>query len=98
MSRLEGAPGGDVSGCAHGVNADESSGGFTMTIPADPGEIHAVVDGVTRELEARTWREDDITAVQLALTEAVANAIRHGCRGDMTKRVECSAGCQADEV
>jgi anti-sigma regulatory factor (Ser/Thr protein kinase) len=52
-----------------------------------------VVDRVTRELEERMWPEDDVTAVQLALTEAVANAIRHGCRGDITERVQCSMVC-----
>jgi serine/threonine-protein kinase RsbW len=74
-------------------NVDESACRLTMTIPADPGAISAVVDSVTRELEDRKWREEDVTAVQLALTEAVANAIRHGCRGDITKRVECSVAC-----
>ena len=58
-----------------------------------------VLDRVTRMLEKREWPEDDVTAVQLALTEAVANAIRHGCRGDITKRVQCSVGCfESDEV
>src|SRR5512145_1975031 len=99
MSRLEGAPGADVLGCPQGVNASESACRFTMTIPADPSAISAVVDGVTRELEARNWREDDVTTVQLALTEAMANAIRHGCRGYVTKHVECSVGGdEADEV
>ena len=70
-----------------------------MTIPADPAAISMVLDRVTRMLENREWPEGDVTAVQLALTEAVANAIRHGCRGDITKRVQCSAGCfESDEV
>ena len=29
-------------------------------------------------------------AIELALQEAVANAIRHGCRGDVTKKLQCS--------
>jgi serine/threonine-protein kinase RsbW len=70
-----------------------------MTIPADPNAISGVVDRVTGELEDRKWYEDDVTAVQLALTEALANAIRHGCRGDISKRVQCSVGCgESDEV
>ena len=63
---------------------------FTVTIAADPSAISAVVDRVTRELEERWWRDDDVTAVQLALTEAMANAIRHGCHGDASKQVQCS--------
>ena len=58
-----------------------------------------VLDRVTRMLEKREWPEDNVTAVQLALTEAVANAIRHGCRGDSSKSVQCSVGCcESDEV
>ena len=53
----------------------------------------------TRELEAGRWRKDDVSAVQLALTAAMANAIRHGCRGDITKRVQCSVSSfESDEV
>ena len=33
-------------------------------------------------------------AVELALQEAVANAIRHGCRGDVSKHVQCSVSCE----
>jgi serine/threonine-protein kinase RsbW len=99
MSRLESAPVPDVPGCPPGVTAGDWTRAFTMTIPADPGAISAMVDGVTRELEARKWRDDDLASVQLAVTEAVANAIRHGCRGDVTRNVECSVGCpDTDEV
>ena len=37
--------------------------------------MSAVVDRVARELEQRKWREDDVTAVQLALIEALADHI-----------------------
>ena len=83
----------------YGVKANEPACRFTITIAADPAEISAVVGRVARELEKRTWHEDDVMAVQLALAEAVANAIRHGCGGDTHKRVECSIGCRhSDEV
>lgn len=72
---------------------------FTATIPADPAAIAPVTDGVAQALEAKAWPEDDILAVHLALREALANAIRHGCGGDATKYVHCSVTCsQADEV
>lgn len=58
-----------------------------------------VVDRVTRMLEKRDWPENDVTAVELALTEALANAIRHGCGGDITKPVQCSVSCfESDEL
>ena len=66
---------------------------FTMTIPADPAAIPAVTDGVTQVLQEKKWADDDVMAVELALQEAVANAIRHGCRGDKSKQLQCSVTC-----
>lgn len=69
---------------------------FTMTIPADPAGIPKVTDGVTRVLQEKGWSDEDVMAVELAVQEAVANGIRHGCRGDMTKSIQCSVSCDAD--
>jgi anti-sigma regulatory factor (Ser/Thr protein kinase) len=63
---------------------------FTMTIPADPGAIPKVTDGVTHVLQEKGWPDEDVMAVELALQEAVANAIRHGCCGDPNKQLQCS--------
>jgi serine/threonine-protein kinase RsbW len=51
---------------------------------------------VTHVLQAKQWSEQDIMAVELALQEAVANAIRHGCRDDRTKQLECSVVCDVE--
>ena len=66
---------------------------FTMTIPADPSAIPKVTDGVTQVLIEKGWSEHQIMEVELALQEAVANAIRHGCGGDATKQLQCSVNC-----
>ena len=66
---------------------------FEVTIPAVPGAIATVTDGVTQVLHAKRWPEDEIMAVELALQEAVANAIRHGCRNDPSKHVQCCVTC-----
>jgi serine/threonine-protein kinase RsbW len=66
---------------------------FTMTIPADPAAIPIVTDGVVEVLEEKQWPTEDVLAIQLALQEAVANAIRHGCRGDVSTHVQCSVSC-----
>ena len=63
---------------------------FTMTIPADPSAIPLVTDGVTHVLQEKGWPESDVMAVELALQEAVANAIRHGCQGDPSQQLQCS--------
>lgn len=69
---------------------------FTMTIPADPSAIPTLTDGITHVLQEKQWPEPDIMAVELALQEAVANAIRHGCRDDRTKQLQCSVVCDAE--
>lgn len=35
-------------------------------------------------------------AVELALQEALANAIRHGCRGDRSRQVQCLVAWDGD--
>ena len=70
-----------------------------LTIPADPAAIPRVTDGVTAVLREKGWREDDVMAVELALQEAIANAVRHGCKGDRSKQVQCCVTVdQAGEV
>lgn len=63
---------------------------FTMTIAADPASIPIVTDGVTSVLTQKQWPEAQVMAIELALQEAVANAIRHGCRGDATQQLQCT--------
>jgi anti-sigma regulatory factor (Ser/Thr protein kinase) len=72
---------------------------FNMIIPADPRAIPTVIDGVSQMLHQKHWAEEEIMAVELALQEAVANAIRHGCRNDPTKHLQCMVTCdEAGEV
>lgn len=60
-----------------------------LTVPAEPSAIPRITDGVTAVLRGKQWAEDDIMAVELSLQEAIANAVRHGCKGDATKKVQC---------
>ena len=53
-----------------------------MIIPAEPRAIPTVTDGVMQVLTDKKWPEERIMQVELALQEALANAIRHGCKGD----------------
>jgi serine/threonine-protein kinase RsbW len=70
---------------------------FDMTIPADPSQIPTVTDGVMQVLQDKRWPEARIMEVELALQEALANAIRHGCKGDASRQVQCVVTCDADE-
>jgi anti-sigma regulatory factor (Ser/Thr protein kinase) len=62
---------------------------LSMEMPADPQAISGVTDGVTQLLRRKGWPDDKAMEVELALQEALANAVRHGCGGDPNKRVQC---------
>jgi anti-sigma regulatory factor (Ser/Thr protein kinase) len=66
---------------------------FNMVIPADPKAIPTLTGGVVQMLQAKEWPEHEIMQVELALQEAVANAIRHGCRNDPDKQLQCIVTC-----
>jgi anti-sigma regulatory factor (Ser/Thr protein kinase) len=67
-----------------------------MVVPADPAAIGTVTDGVLKVLrDAAHVDETNEIAIELALQEALANAVRHGCKGDPTKQVRCSVTCDA---
>jgi anti-sigma regulatory factor (Ser/Thr protein kinase) len=70
---------------------------FDMTIPADPRKIPTVTDGVMQMLQDKHWPEPRVIEVELALQEALANAIRHGCKGDPSRQVQCVVTCDTDE-
>jgi anti-sigma regulatory factor (Ser/Thr protein kinase) len=70
---------------------------LNMVIPADPAAIPRVSEGVQQLLATKQWPEEEIAKVELALQEALANAIRHGCKGDPTKQVQCVLTCNANQ-
>lgn len=66
---------------------------LSVTLSADRDAVDPVVRSVmkvVRETECASGREDDI---ELALTEALANAVVHGARSDPSKIVECDVAC-----
>jgi serine/threonine-protein kinase RsbW len=44
----------------------------------------------------KKWSEERIMQVELALQEALANAIRHGCKGDPARQVQCVVNCDTE--
>lgn len=68
-----------------------------VTLAADRTAIDPVVQNVmslVRNLKCGDGRED---AVELALTEALANAVVHGAKSDPTKIVECDVACDEEK-
>jgi anti-sigma regulatory factor (Ser/Thr protein kinase) len=62
---------------------------LNLVIPADPRAIPTITDGVKQILEGKSWVEEEIVAVELAVQEALANGIRHGCKNDPTRKIQC---------
>ncbi len=71
-----------------------SEHGVTITLKASESEVSPVVDQVmlmVRETHCANGNEID---VEIALREALANAIKHGAAGDPTKIIECHVSCE----
>jgi anti-sigma regulatory factor (Ser/Thr protein kinase) len=68
---------------------------MNLVIPADPAHIPTITEGLAELLHERQWPEDRIMAVELALQEALANAIRHGCENDPRKQLQCMVTCDS---
>jgi serine/threonine-protein kinase RsbW len=76
-------------------NPDAKSLGLklSVTLSADRGAVDEVVRSimkVVRETKCAPGSEDDI---ELALTEALANAVVHGAKSDPSKVIECDVAC-----
>jgi serine/threonine-protein kinase RsbW len=67
-----------------------------VTVAGDVREVTPAVERimeVVREMACAAGREFEI---ELALTEALANAVEHGCAGDPSKRAQVCVGCDPD--
>ena len=69
---------------------------FDMTVPANPAAIRAVTEGIAEALRSKAGVFGREFEIELALQEALANAIIHGCQGDTTKSVRCCVTCHED--
>ncbi len=77
--------------CAFG--AEKLGLKLSVTLAADRDAVDTVVRSVmkvVREMNCVSGREDDI---ELALAEALANAVVHGAKNDPSKIVECDVAC-----
>ena len=66
---------------------------LSVTLSADRDAVDQVVRSVmkvVREVKCVPGSEDDI---ELALTEALANAVVHGAKSDPSKVIECDVAC-----
>ena len=80
-----------LNGCT--FDPDKLALKLKVTLAADRDAVDPVVQGimeVVRDTHCATGKEDSI---ELALTEALANAVVHGAKADPKKIVECDVVC-----
>ena len=68
-----------------------------VTLAAERTAVDPVVQNVmeiVRQMQCAEGKEDDI---ELALTEALANAVVHGAKEDPNKHVECIVACDPEK-
>jgi len=77
-------------------DADKLNLKLNVSLSADHNAVEPVVQNVmkiVREMKCAEGRED---AIELALTEALANAIVHGAKNDPSKVIECDVACDEE--
>jgi len=68
---------------------------FDRVFAAEPMAISPIVDEVMAIVRGMGCAAGSEDAIQLALHEALANAVRHGCREDPQKTVQCTVACDS---
>ena len=61
-------------------------------LPADPDQCAPLIAEMLAALQLHGWSVDDRFGIQMAMEEAVINAIKHGNGCDPTKAVDISIG------
>jgi anti-sigma regulatory factor (Ser/Thr protein kinase) len=77
-------------------DAEKLTAKLSVTFLADRNAVDSVVRSVMnviREMKCVSGTEDDI---ELALTEAFANAVVHGAKSDPSKLIECDVACDEE--
>lgn len=69
-----------------------------LVIQSDLDAARAAEDEVLREVERFGFRQEVAFAIRLALEEAITNAVKHGNRGDRSKRVRISYHVDNDKA
>jgi serine/threonine-protein kinase RsbW len=73
-----------------GKNEQSSPTHFEVMLAADINSISPVVSLIMRMVSEMEYAAGKEFHIELALREALANAILHGCKADPSKEIECS--------
>jgi anti-sigma regulatory factor (Ser/Thr protein kinase) len=78
-----------------GLVPESSACQLDVTIPARASAIPKVVSGIMQLVKDKGVAAGHEVEVEIALHEALANAVKHGCKGDPEKSVQCCVACDA---
>ncbi len=81
----------------HRFESGKSSLKLKVTLAADREAVDPVVQSVMKLVRQIHCDSDKHDAIELALTEALANAVVHGAKGDPSKTVECDVVSNEDQ-
>ena len=76
-----------------GFDGDKLLIRINVTIAADEKAISPVVDGVMAMARQMKCAEGKEFEIEMAMREALANAVKHGCNGDSSKQIQCCIAC-----
>lgn len=63
------------------------------TIPGDANAVSPLVDKVMATARQMSCAKGKEVEIEIALREALANAVVHGCKNDPSKKVQCCVAC-----
>jgi serine/threonine-protein kinase RsbW len=66
-----------------------------LFMPADARAISEATDTISEALTRLEVREEKRLEIALAVQEALANAVVHGCKNDPSKEVRCQLQCDS---
>lgn len=80
------------------IDAEQPLFNLRVCSPGHRSSISPTVQNLMEVVKETNCAAGKEFEVELALTEALANAVVHGCRNDPAKVVECELSCRDGEV
>jgi serine/threonine-protein kinase RsbW len=82
------------------MNLESQSWTWTKecTFPSDMGIAHSLIEEVMTVVRADQWDDKDRFAIELALEEALTNAVKHGNHSNPSKKVRFDAKLNRDKI
>jgi serine/threonine-protein kinase RsbW len=79
----------------HGADAHRTNGhGVAIVLKAAESEVSPVVDRIMQMVHETQCADGKELDIEIALREALANAIKHGANHDPSKLIECVVSCE----